>query len=163
MGDGGVALDTDQHRVLNSPDRGPAQGLYEDLVYRLRNGQIVYLMETAYVQPEPVSMKRGRVERIDVDIVETRVDADQVEFSFDRRTHLPVRILIQEKRLHLPRIYRLSDYRSVGGIRMPSDVRLGDKNPDKNATTYAFDVDYDESIFRRGSVRFEKNGWMKRD
>jgi hypothetical protein len=161
MGDNGLALDTNQHRVLNQPGRGPAQGLYEDLVSRLREGQVVYLMETAFVRPEPVGVKRGRVGRIDVDVVETRVDADRVEFSFDRRTHLPVRIVLQDKRfVHLIRIYRLSDYRPVDGIEMARNVSFG-ADETKSPTTYTFNVEYDESVFMRGSVRFQKNGWMK--
>jgi hypothetical protein len=163
MGHGGVAVDTNQHRVLNPPNRGPAQGLYEDLVYRLRNGQFVYLMESAYVQPEPVALRRDRLGRFAVDVVETRVDDDRVEFSLDRRTHLPMRILIEEKRLpHFPMVYRLSDYHPIDGIEMPSHVHFGEDET-KSTTTYRFDVDYDESIFVRRSVRFEKNGWMKRD
>ena len=161
MGDGGVGLDTNQHRVFSPPDRGPAQGLYQDLVYRLRNGQIVYLMETAFVQPAPVSTKRGRLNFTAVDIVETRVDADQVEFFFDRRTHLPMRIVIRESRLALPRVYRLSDYRKVDGVEMPMTARYGDDGS-KETLTYRFDVEYDEAIFSHAGVRFEKNGWMKR-
>jgi len=69
MGHGGVALDTNQHRVLGEPNRGPVQGLYEDLVYRLREEQLVYLMETAWVQPEPVAVTRDRVGRFAVDVL----------------------------------------------------------------------------------------------
>ena len=162
MGHGGVGVDTNQHRVLNEPNRGPAQGLYEDLVYRLRNEQIVYLMETAWVQPEPVAVRRDRLGRLTVDVVETRVADDRVEFSLDRTTHLPIRILIVEKRVpRLPEVDRLSDYRPIDGIQMPSHVHFGEGET-KSITTYRFDVDYDESVFNRRSVRFEKNGWMKR-
>ena len=161
MGDGGLALDTDQHRVLSPPGRGSAQRLYEDLVYRLRNGQIVYLMETAYVQPELVGAKRGRLNFTAVDIVETRVDSDHVEFFFDRRTHLPRRIVIRESRPVLPEAYLLSDYHIVDGIEMPMTERFGDDGP-KATMTYGFNVEFDEAVFSRSGVRFEKNGWMKR-
>lgn len=162
MGDGGLALDVDKHRVLNPPDRTSAQGLYDDLVYRLRNSQFLYLMETAYVQPELVGLSTGRLDRRDVDIVETRVNGDRVEFSLDRHSHLPVRIAIAEQRPVLPEVWRLSDYQSVDGIQMPSDVHLGDNTRNTEMVTYHFNVEYDESIFVPGSVRFEKNGWMKR-
>jgi hypothetical protein len=118
-------------------------------------------METAYVQPEPIGLKRGRLDRRDIDIIDTRVNGDRVEFSLDRHSHLPVRIAIMEQRLRFPRVWRLSDYDAVEGIQMPSNVHFGD-NSDKTPTTYSFNVDYDESIFIPGSVRFEKNGWMKR-
>jgi hypothetical protein len=160
MGDGGLALDTNQHRVFTAPDRGPAQGLYEDLVYRLRNGQFLYLMETAYVQPEPIGLKRGRLDRRDVDIIETRVDDDSVEFSLDRKSHLPARIVIMERRLRFPRVWRLSDYHAVDGVEMPSNVDLGEDKTN-NMTTYRFNVEYDEAVFHRATVRFEKNAWMK--
>jgi hypothetical protein len=159
MGEGALALDTDQHRVLNRPDHGSAQGLYQDLVYRLRNGQVVYLMETAYVQPEPVGVHRDRVGRVDV--VDTRVDGDRVEFSLDRRSHLPIKIVIKEQRRRFADTYRLRAYDPIDGIQMPSNVHFGDDDT-KATTTYRFNVDYDEAIFRRESVRFEKNGWMKR-
>ena len=41
-------------------------------------------------------------------------------------------------------------------------VRFADDRSDPIATTYRFDVEYDEAIFSPGSVRFEKKGWMKR-
>ena len=167
MGDRGLALDVDHHRVLNIPRNyipgwTSAQGAYDDLVYQLRNGQFLYLMETEHVRPEPVRLTRGRLDRLDVDIVETRVNGDRVEFSLDRRSHLPVRVLIQEQRPVLPEIYRLGDYHAVEGIQMPGNVHFGDDSRDKTPTTYRFNVEYDESIFIPGSVRFEKNGWMKR-
>lgn len=56
----------------------------------------------------------------------------------------------------------MNDYHPIDGIQMPSDVHLGDDSTDKEMTTYRFNVDYDESVFVRGSVRFETNGWMKR-
>ena len=113
-------------------------------------------METAYVRPEPVRLTRGRLDRVEVDIVETRVNGDRVEFSLDRRSHLPVRVLIQEQRLRLPRIYRLGDYHAVEGIQMPGNVSDGDDSRVKSPTTYRFNVEYDESIFIPGSVRFER-------
>ena len=161
MGDGGVAVDTNQHRVFNRPGEGSAQGLYEDLVYRSRNGQFLYLMETAYVQPEPVGLTRGRLDGRDVDIVETRVNDDRVEFSLDRQSHLPAKIVIMERRLRLPRVWQLSDYHTVDGIEMPSNVHLGEEKA-QSQTTYRFNVEYDEAVFHLESVRFEKNGWMKR-
>jgi hypothetical protein len=162
MGDLGAALDVDRHRVVGRPNDGPLDTLYDDYVYRLRNGQLVYLMETAQVQPEPVALKSGRIYGIDVDIVETRVNNDRAEFFLDHRTRLPVRIAIQEQRRRLADIYRLSDYHPVDGLQMPGNVHLGDDSRDKAMTTYRFNVDYDESVFTPGSVRFEKNGWMKR-
>jgi hypothetical protein len=162
MGENGLALDMDQHRVLNQRDRTSAQGLFDDLVYRFRNGQFIYLMETAYVQPEPVALRTARLDRRDIDIIETRLNADRVEFSLDRQSHLPARIAIAEQKLHLGRVWRLSDYKLIDGIQMPANVHLGDDGRDREAIDYRFNVEYDESIFRSESVRFEKNGWMKR-
>jgi hypothetical protein len=162
MGDDGLALDIDHHRVLNRPNLGSAQRMYDDLVYRLRNGQFLYFMETAYVQPEPVGLKRGRLDRRDIDVIETRVNGDRVEFSLDRHSHLPVRVAIMEQRLRFPRVWWLSDYQSVDGILMPRNVHPGENSTETELATYQFNVDYDDSVFIPGSVRFEKNGWMKR-
>ena len=41
---------------------------------------------------------------------------------------------------------------------MPGNVSDGDDSRVKSPTTYRFNVEYDESIFIPGSVRFEKNG-----
>ena len=60
------------------------------------------------------------------------------------------------------RVFRLSDYGSVDGLQMAAKVRTGDDQTDEVSTTYRLNVDYDESIFNSQTVRFEKNGWMKR-
>jgi len=57
----------------------------------------------------------------------------------------------------------------LGGAQTPDDAhyhrdaRLADDRSDPIATTYRFNVEYDESIFTPGSVRFEKDGWMRRN
>jgi hypothetical protein len=165
MGANGLILDSARQQAWGS-NGYPAKSAYPELVYRLTEGQCLYLMETVAVRPKPVSVRSDRLRSSDVDIVETQVGGDRVDFYLDHGTHLPVRIVtfrnLRAGSAPSKRIFRLSDYQATEGIQMPAKVRLGDDETDVTSTTYRFNVDYDESIFNPQSLRFEANGWMKR-
>jgi len=165
MGASGLILDSAQHQAWGS-NGYPAKSAYPELVYRLTEGQCLYLMETTKVRPKPVSVRSDRLRSSEVDIVETQVAGDRVDFYLDHASHLPVRIVtfrnLRAGSAPSRRIFRLSDYQAIEGIQMPAKVRLGDDDTEMTSTTYHFNVDYDESIFNPQSLRFEAQGWMKK-
>jgi hypothetical protein len=165
MGATGLILDSAHQQAWGS-NGYPAKSAYPELVYRLTEGQCVYLMETTTVRPKPVSVRSDRLRSSDVDIVETQVAGDRVDFYLDRTSHLPVRIVtfrnLRAGAAPSKRIFRLSDYQAIEGIQMPAKVRFGDDDTDVTSTMYHFNVDYDDSIFNAQSLRFEANGWMKK-
>ncbi len=145
------------------------QSFVDEFVYRMLRGQFFYLLETAFLQPEPVATRPGRVGRVEVDIVETRLpetDATmdtqtihRVEYYLDRETHLPIRIVVFRTVSSPPRprhpakdyareeAYTLGGYTDVDGIQMPTVVNWERTNREKNTYSYRFNVDYDERIF----------------
>jgi hypothetical protein len=164
MGASGLMLDATREITWGS-NGYPAKNAYPDLVRRLSEVQYLYLMETASVQPALVGVKADRFKGTDVDVVETRVGDERVDFWIDRASHLPARV-VSTRTLRagapLQVVHRLTDYQSIDGIQMAARVRTGDDETDKVSTTYRFNVDYDESIFNPESLRFETHGWMKR-
>jgi hypothetical protein len=136
MGESGSVLDIAHYRVIGMPIHRPVHGLYD------------------------------RLQRAEVDIVETRVGDERVDFWIDRVSHLPVRVasfrVVRAGSPPFEQIYRLGDYAPLEAIQMAGKVRTGDDTTDKVSTTFRFNVEYDDAVFNPVSVRFEKNGWMKR-
>lgn len=164
MGASGRIIDVRSRFAWGSVGR-PEPNAVPDLLFRFVEGQYLYLMETAHIQPRPVSVRSERLRNLDVDIVETRVDDLRVDFALDRRTHLPVRVVtlrtLRPERPPFQIIYRLSNYTAIEGVQMAGAVQYGDGASDTK-TSYRFNVDFDESTFDPHSVRFDVNGWMKR-
>src|SRR5258708_27455289 len=164
MGAGGLFVD--KSRGISWGSNGyPARNAYADMVRRLADAQYLYLMETSEVRPQPLSARNDRYQRAAVDVVETRVGDERVEFWIDRSKHLPIRIVaswILSTGRPWQVVRRLTDYQSVDGIQMAMKVRTGDDETDKVTTSYHFNVDYDDSIFNPQSLRFETHGWMKK-
>lgn len=138
------------------PDRG---GIVDDVTYKLLHGQFMYLLETAFLKPEPLSSRSSKVGRVTVDVVETRVSPDvRVEYYLDRRTHLPIQVVVFRTIRIPPDVplppqtfaseerYTLGAYANVDGLQMPTVVRLGGGN-NPTQTSYRINVTYDEQVF----------------
>lgn len=108
-----------------------------------------YLPETKWLKPELVGVKVGMVGIQTVDIVETNVKGKRVDFAFDRKTHLPIRVsyyrTIKNKTYVTP--IDLADYVEVGGIKLPQRLRYEDSTRDKQS--YQLNVEYKEDIFTK--------------
>lgn len=129
---------------------------YTGLATRVRQVQYVYFLETRTVRPVPVRASRATHRFKAVDRVETVLDDDRVVFDFDVKTHLPVRIEATLKNtLSPPRpgmkafadmrfVYELSEYEEIGGIMLPTRVKLGN---DAAQTRVEINPDYDAAIF----------------
>jgi hypothetical protein len=154
------------------PDR---QGIIDGVTNDLLHGQLLYLLETAYLKPEPTGARSGMVGRVAVDIVETRLSSSDVRavYYLERQRHLPIRVVLfytVSIPLDVPLApqsfaredhYTLGNYVDVDGLQMPTVAML--EGPDKkNTTSYRINVDYDEQVFTTRPSQPQLNGWEKR-
>jgi hypothetical protein len=154
------------------PDR---QGLVDGVRNDLIQGQLLYLLETAFLKPKPTGARSGTVGRVAVDIVETRLPllGVRAEYYLDRQRHLPIRVVLFYTVSIPPDVplapqsfaredrYTLGNYVDVDGLQMPTVAML--EGPDKkNTTSYRINVDYDERVFTTRPSQPQLNGWEKR-
>jgi hypothetical protein len=116
---------------------------------RFIQNQLIYLMETKWLQPTIVKSWESKVGNKKVDVIETSYAKQRFEFYIDPKTSLPVQVIIRTRIEQTGRDvvdrFVLGDYIEVAGIKFPQKVTRGDKNK----TTYQVNVDYDERIFER--------------
>jgi len=115
--------------------------------------QIIYLMETKWLQPAIVSVRTEQLDFQKVDVIETSYGNQKFEFYIDQKTHLPNQVLIRTRfektgtsvdgREQIDS-FILDDYVEVSGIKFPRVVRGSDEN---NETTYQVNVNYNNGIF----------------
>jgi len=113
----------------------------------LTNAQLFYLLESRWIKPVPLRASEGRVGPRSVDIVETEVNGQRVDFAFDRESHLPIRISeFRNGEMRPFYVQYLSDYAEINGIKIP--LQLSDNEADRaDRMTIQINVDYDESVF----------------
>lgn len=162
-------------KVPRSPSPDLEKVALEDFKYRFRQAQFLYLLETKWAKPTLVRTRTESIGLNKYDVIETviaeremrravrekstkRLQVEVIEDErevradvyLDRKTHLPVRIVIDGKAARgsgkgkMDDICILDDYADFSGILMPQRVNCGDQ---ENRTSYQFNVDYDESIF----------------
>jgi hypothetical protein len=133
-------------------------GAKEDIRYRFVKEQfiewqIIYLMETKWLQPTVQRAWTARLHRQEVDVVEVSHGRERFEFYVDRKTHLPVQVILRTRIEDTGRDYvdgyLFGDYVEVAGIQFPRTVRAGGE---RNETTYQVNVAYDTGIFGRPSA-----------
>ncbi|MGB7217660.1 MAG: hypothetical protein WBD07_02530 [Vicinamibacterales bacterium] len=176
LGFGLQIVDLDQRVGWSAAGPLPArEGIFDGVRNDLLHGQLLYLIETAFLKPEPVRSRSGRVGRAAVDIVETRLPSSDVraEYYLDRQSHLPIRVVLfytvrtPPDAPVAPRTfanedrYTLGNYIDVDGLQMPSVAMLEGPNKE-NTTSYRINVDYDEQVFTSRPSRPQLNGWEKR-
>ena len=88
--------------------------------------QYLYLMESKWIRPTPVSVRKDRIGFKPVDVLETQLDDKRILYFLNRKTHLPQRVAVfhgnsKRARLNLD----FSEYVSVGGIQMPGKQESG--------------------------------------
>lgn len=113
----------------------------------LRNAQLSLLLETKWLKPTIVKARTGRVGLRSVDIVETVVEGERVDFAFDRKTHLPVRVSYYDvvNGKTYVNVQSFSDYMDVAGIKVPQTHEYTDGS--KYRASFQFNVEYIENIF----------------
>ena len=114
--------------------------------------QLDFLLETRWLRPTIVKASSSRIGLRSVDIVQTLVEGERVDFALDRDSHLPIQIsyfdVFQGKTY--VREHKFSDYADVGGIKVPLKIEYADSGgSDKYKIDIQFNVQYDQSILRR--------------
>jgi len=105
--------------------------------------QYLYLMETRWIKPIPISVRKDRIGLKTVDVLETQLEDKRILYFLNRKTHLPQRVTVfsgnsERARLSLD----LSEYLSISGIQMPGKQKRGRIN-------FLLNPQYDESVFTR--------------
>ena len=106
----------------------------------LGRAQYLYLLETKWVKPVPISVTKGSIGLKTVDVLQTRADGRIVDYYLDRKTHLPQRVVTFFESGRVWETYDFSDYMNVNGIKMPSVQQKGKIN-------FQINPAYNESIF----------------
>jgi len=109
----------------------------------INQAQYLYLMETRWVKPIPLSVTNGSIGLKKVDVLHTRFENKKVDYFLDRKTHLPLRVAVfynDSERATLT--IDLSDYVIVSGIQMPSKQKRG-------RVSFQINAPYDDSLFSR--------------
>ena len=150
------------------PNPGDSQSQTDDLKFRsirekFVEAQLIYLMETRFLTPSLIRSRKAKLGSTRVDVIETSVGRERIEYYLDPRTHLPQKIAIIT-RLESGRDYmdviRLSAYASVNGIMMPQRVAWG--SDEENKTSYQINVNYDPGIFERApTIHMGADAWRR--
>jgi hypothetical protein len=125
-------------------------------------GLVSSFLETTWLKPVPVSANTGVVRGEKVDIVQTDLNGERIDFLFDRETHLPAQVkFYSTSRGRTYVAETLSDYVDVNGIKIAQSVLMDDGT--KYKQTVQFNVEYDEDIFVK-LPRFElgTEAWKKK-
>jgi hypothetical protein len=117
--------------------------------------QIIYLMETKWLQPTVVTSRTENLNFKTYDVIATTLDnlsrKVRVDFYLDQKTHLPEQLVfrtwIESVGRDYVEVWTLGDYIDVKGIKLPKKASIGSN--EKNETTYQINVAYDKSIFER--------------
>jgi hypothetical protein len=130
----------------------------------LRNNQLSFLLETKWLEPTPIKATTGRIGLRSVDIVQTTVNGERVDFAFERKTHLPIRVSYYNivKGQTSVNVFNFSDYIEVSGIKVPQRFEYDDGSEYK--ATFQFNVEYNEDIFvKPPSISAGSAAWKKKE
>lgn len=128
------------------------------------NADLSLLLETKWLKPIPKSLQRVTVLERDVDLVKTEISGRSVDFYLDPSSHLPIQVTF-----YLPRrgggtstvTHRLSDYRAVDGVMMPTLISydIEGRNGSPQKAEVQLNVDYTEQIFSEPKGPFCSESW----
>jgi len=102
--------------------------------------QYLYLLETKWIKPAPLSVTKDSIGLKTLDVVQTQVAGRRVDYYLDRKTHLPQRVITFFESGRVWETYSFSDYIEIDGIQMPSVQKKGKIN-------FQINPAYAESIF----------------
>lgn len=140
--------DTHQQYLLPYPlTPNPHTITDEPPVGSLMYGMLIYLPETKWLKPVLVKVSVGKIGFRRVDVVQTAVNGNRVDFALNQKTHLPVRVSYYDVVRGKTYITAddLSDYVESSGIKVPRTIRCDYCNEYKE--TIQFNVEYNEDIF----------------
>ena len=141
-----------KEEILTEPPTGGS------LLYSL----LPYLPETKWLQPVPVAVTTGKIGFRKIEIVQTTVNGQRVDFAFDQKSHLPLRITYYGagKDESYNTMIQLSDYSEVNGIKVPRVLKYEDGSVYKEDVQ--FNVAYAPDVFTKPpSPTLGSKAWMK--
>jgi hypothetical protein len=133
----------------------------------LRNTQLIYLMESNWVQPVPLAASRGKVGKQQVDIVQTEVNGEHYcDFLLDPMTHLPIGIRFYFENGYTHKIesslLKLSDYKLMNGLMIPQRFSATE-TIDWDSQTVEINVEFNDKIFETPpSISAGPEAWRKK-
>jgi hypothetical protein len=140
----------------SKPVCGPAKQGSSPPEAGINQMQYLYLMETRWVKPVPLSVWRDSIGLKKVDVLHTRFENEKVDYYLDRKTHLPLRVAVfYGGSNHATLQIDLSEYVSVDGIQMPGKQKSA-------KISFQINPPYDESIFTRPpSIELGPHAWQR--
>jgi hypothetical protein len=132
----------------------------------LWTGMVIHLLESRWWKPIPRALTEERVHGKKVDVIETLVNDEIVDFFLDRKNHLPLKITFHDFNVvtKTSSIYsvELSDYEDFDGLKMPTSLKENDGLRYK--LDYKVNVQYNEEIFRQAPLPVESaaEAWKKK-
>ncbi|HUE81723.1 MAG TPA: hypothetical protein VMM84_06360 [Pyrinomonadaceae bacterium] len=136
--------------------------LSSELQRTLAPVQILYLMESRWIRPEPVNVNTVRIGSREFDVLQTEVAGERVDFTINRKTHLPVRITFynQLEGKVYTNVLKLSNYIDVDGIRVPLTIEMDDGHEERSIVK--FNVEYNDDIFLKSPpIEAGPEAWKK--
>ena len=118
--------------------------------------QYLYLMETKWIKPTPISVSKERIGLKTVDVLETQWEDKRILYFLNRKTHLPQRVAVFRGNSKKPRLsLDFSEYAIVSGVQMPGKQKRGRIN-------FILNPHYDESVFSRTpSISAGPKAWQR--
>lgn len=125
---------------------------------------IYKLLETKWVQPKIEKLTSGKVGRKKVNVIQTRIYNDRLDFMFDKVTHLLLRAVYYSK-WGFAHGERYEDYVDVDGIMLPTEVIVESPHFGESThyRTYQINVEYNENLFKKPPLPIEEamDAWKK--
>ena len=129
--------------------------------------QLLYFLETRWVKPEPIAVHQSKINGETVDIVQTQVFDQRVDFALSTVTHLPVRVSYYHKSisgrdpLTISNV-DLSEYVEVNGIKVPQ--KTASDNDAGFPDRIQINVAYNDEIFRKPTtVEAGPEAWRRKE
>jgi hypothetical protein len=138
---------------------------------------VIYLMETNWLQPEPLRVRTEGKGKKQLDVIETKVGVLRVDFYLDRKTRLPTKLVTewyggigQATLGGGPMTVEFGDYVDVDGIVMPrrvirevdGDAPVGEVfRRDTERATYRFNITYNPKILESPAPKNAKRSDWK--
>jgi hypothetical protein len=153
-----------RQRVSYSTGKSTGQHVWEnDSGYPasefLRDLQLVHLLETRWLEPEPIAAWDRKEKGRRIRTVRALVGDEILEYSLEEQQVLPFRIRrswflsVNPDREEYQKSFNLADYRDVSGIMLAHTVRWQDgKLTRKEQAIYEINPSYDPLIFDRQPV-----------
>jgi hypothetical protein len=121
-------------------------------------GLLGYLMETKWLKPKVIGLDEATFERRKVDVVHTMLKDDvegflpedvYVDFSIDRKMHLPVRVSYSRMKFGEKASWTeigFPEYIDLYGLKMPTTTEIDGV---KDKVIVELNVNYDEELFAK--------------